>query len=67
MLVAVISLLLGLWLVLSMITDVSANSHTDGENDDNEHNNGDVVTSSKKKKGRSKVLTLSRGGKERIE
>ena len=30
-----------LWLVLSMITDLSANSHSDAENDDNEHNNGD--------------------------
>ena len=26
-----------MWLVLSMITDVSANSHTDGEDNDNEH------------------------------
>ena len=30
-----------MWLVLSMITDVSVNSHPDGEDDDNEHNNGD--------------------------
>ena len=34
-----------LWLVLSMITDVSANSHTDGEDNDNEHTNGDGTTS----------------------
>ena len=33
-----------LWLVLSMITDLSANSHSDAENDDNEHNNGDGST-----------------------
>ena len=34
-----------LWLVLSMITDVSVNSHPDGEDNDNEHTNGDGTTS----------------------
>ena len=34
-----------MWLVLSMITDVSVNSHPDGEDNDNEHTNGDGTTS----------------------
>ena len=46
-----------------MITDLSANSHSDTENDDNEHNNGDGAPFTRRT-GKKLVVLSSDNGTE---